>query len=172
MIKLLTIAGSIFCLLTVFCSDVFYGNEKSSLESKSVKVESVQKVASSSSETYYSMNPLQPRKDNGKFMCTKNRYIKGEQQVGVASWYGKKFHGKLMSNGKRFNQNADTLASLTLPMGTKVIVKNPKNGKAVLAKVTDCGPYVEGRIVDLSKGLANKLDLAREGIGEVVVQVL
>lgn len=172
MIKLLTMAGTIFCLLTVFCSDVFYNNKEQRPAQKSVKVESVQKVAGSVSQTYYPMNPLQPRKDNGKFMCTKNRYIKGEKQVGVASWYGKQFHGKLMSNGKRFNQNANTVASLTLPMGTKVIVKNPKNGKVVLAKVTDCGPYVEGRILDLSKGLAKKLDLAREGIGEVVIQVL
>lgn len=116
--------------------------------------------------------PPQPRDHHGKLTCTKDRYIQGERQIGMASWYGNEFNGKPTASGKLFNQNANTIAHLTLPMGTKVIVENPENGKSFAAQVTDCGPFVKGRIADLSKGLALRLGIVEKGTGEVIIHVI
>lgn len=114
--------------------------------------------------------PPQPRDYRGRLTCTKDRYIQGEQQIGVASWYGHRFQGGITASGLRFDKEAMTLAHLTLPMGTYVRVENPINGRVVYARVTDCGPYVEGRIADLSEGLARRLGV--EGIAPVIIRVL
>lgn len=116
--------------------------------------------------------PPQPRNRNGSLVCTKNRYIQDERQSGVASWYGGQFHGRKTANGERFNQNADTLAHLTLPMGTEVLVENPETGVTRRARVNDCGPFIKGRIADLSRGLAEKLGIMRQGKGLVIITVL
>lgn len=118
------------------------------------------------------VKPPQPRNKRGEFVCTKNRYIQNEVQVGHASWYGGSFHGQETANGETFNQNARTLAHLTLPMGTEVLVENPENGTIIRARVNDCGPYVEGRIFDLSRGLALELGILKKGVGTVHVTVL
>ncbi|MEN9881067.1 MAG: hypothetical protein RLZZ308_250 [Candidatus Parcubacteria bacterium] len=116
--------------------------------------------------------PPQPRNKHGRFICTKNRYEQGERQYGVVSWYGNSFHGKPTASGEIFDQNANTLAHLTLPMGTEVLVHNPKNGISVYARVNDCGPFEKGRIADLSRGLAQQLGIMERGIGEVIITVL
>ncbi len=118
-----------------------------------------------------SIPPL-PRNKHGQLTCTKNRYVKNESQIGVVSWYGNEFHGRLTANGERFDQNANTLAHLSLPMGTNVLVKNPETGKIVKARVNDCGPYKDGRIADLSRGLAEQLGISKRGVGTVVITVL
>lgn len=117
-------------------------------------------------------SPPQPRKKNGDFICTKNRYIQDERQGGTASWYGSEFHGKRTASGEVFNQYGNTLAHLTLPMGTKVIVENPKTGVSLHARVNDCGPFVQGCIADLSRGLAEKLGILAQGKGTVIITVL
>lgn len=117
-------------------------------------------------------SPPQPRKKNGDFICTKNRYIQDERQRGTASWYGKEFHGKRTASGELFNQYAFTLAHLTLPMGTEVLVENPQTGVTLHARVNDCGPFVKGRIADLSRGLAEKLGILAQGKGTVIITVL
>ena len=89
---------------------------------------------------------------------------------GIASWYGGTFHGKKTASGEVFDKNAFTLASRTLPLGTWVRVKNPVTNVEVEAKVNDHGPYVSGRIADLSHGLAKKLGIT--GVGYVVITVL
>jgi rare lipoprotein A (peptidoglycan hydrolase) len=91
---------------------------------------------------------------------------------GIASWYGKAFHGKRTASGEFFNQYADTLAHLTLPLGTEVLVENPRTGVSVRARVNDRGPYVIGRIADLSYGLASKLGIIERGRGAVIITVL
>ncbi len=95
----------------------------------------------------------------------------GEEAV-VASWYGKDFHGKPMANGEIYDMNGATIAHKDIPLGTRVELKNTSTGEMVQAVVTDRGPYVEGRDVDLSYGLAKKLSLVEQGVGNLVMRVL
>lgn len=88
---------------------------------------------------------------------------------GIASWYGPGFHGKPMANTKPYDMWKDTVAHPTLKFGTIVCIANISNGKTVLATVTDRGPYVHPRIIDVSKALAIKLDFT--GTAKVVVSV-
>lgn len=119
------------------------------------------------------ITPPQPKNKQGRFICTRDRYVQSEQQIGLASWYGgPEFHGAFTASGERFDETKHTIAHLTLPMGTKVLVKNPETGTAVHAKVNDCGPFIKGRIADLSYGLAKKLGIAGKGVSTVVITVL
>ncbi len=86
---------------------------------------------------------------------------------GVASWYGPGFHGKTMANGRRFDMEAFTVAHKTLRLGTVVCITNRANGQSVEATVTDRGPYIEPRIIDLSKRVADELGLTEQGLGTV-----
>jgi len=90
----------------------------------------------------------------------------------VASWYGENFHGKPMANGAPYNMYANTIAHKNLPLGTKVELNNPRTGQSSTAVVTDRGPYVAGRDVDLSYGLARKLSLVEDGVDTLVMKVL
>lgn len=91
---------------------------------------------------------------------------------GGASYYADKYDGRKTASGEVFRQNKLTAAHRTLPFGTMVRVKNIKNGKTVDVKVNDRGPFVSGRIIDLSRSAAEKIDLIREGVAEVEVTVL
>lgn len=90
----------------------------------------------------------------------------------VASWYGKDFHGKPMANGDIYDMNAATIAHKEMPLGTQVELKNTKTGAMVRAVVTDRGPYIDGRDVDLSYGLAKKLSLVEQGVGDLIMRIL
>ncbi len=91
---------------------------------------------------------------------------------GVASWYGGKFHGRMTSSGERFNTYTLTAAHRTLPFGTIVKVTNLDNGKSVLVKINDRGPFVEGRIIDLSRAAAQKLGMIDTGVAKVSLQIV
>ncbi|MBD3326594.1 septal ring lytic transglycosylase RlpA family protein, partial [candidate division KSB3 bacterium] len=93
-------------------------------------------------------------------------------EVVVASWYGPKYHGKTMANGETFDMFAATIAHKDLPLGTRVELENPDTGIRAKATVTDRGPYIEGRDVDLSYGLARKLALVEKGVGKLRMRVL
>lgn len=90
----------------------------------------------------------------------------------MASWYGRNFHGKPMANGKPYNMYANTIAHKDLPLGTEVELNNPRTGESTRAVVTDRGPYIKGRDVDLSYGLARKLSLLEGGIGTLLMKIL
>jgi rare lipoprotein A len=90
----------------------------------------------------------------------------------VASWYGPGFVGHVTSDGEKFNPNELTAASKTLPLGSRVRVTNPENGRSVVVRINDRGPYVRGRSLDLSHGAAQKIGLCAEGVGHVRVKVL
>lgn len=94
------------------------------------------------------------------------------QQEVVASWYGQDHHGKPMANGETFDMGAATIAHKELPLGTRVELENPATGEKARAVVTDRGPYIAGRDVDLSRGLARKLSLEKKGVGSLVMRVL
>ena len=88
---------------------------------------------------------------------------------GKASWYGPGFHGKRTASGERFDMNDLTAAHRTLPFGTRVRVRNHQNGREVVVRINDRGPWVGNRIIDLSKAAAAALDLLQAGEAPVVL---
>jgi rare lipoprotein A len=92
-------------------------------------------------------------------------------QVGNASWYGKKFHGRTTASGEDFDMFELTAAHRQLPLGTYVKVTNLRNGKWVIVRVNDRGPYIRGRIMDLSYGAARMLDF-HAGVEKVRLDVI
>jgi len=90
-------------------------------------------------------------------------------QEGIASWYGEKFHGRPTSSGEPFLLYRFTAASRELPLGTYVLVRNVENNRIVVVKINDRGPYVDGRILDLSKAAARELGMVRKGLARVQV---
>lgn len=91
---------------------------------------------------------------------------------GKVSWYGKQFHGKKTASGEPFDMNDYTCAHRTLPFGTRILIENPKNGKSVVVKVNDRGPYAKGRVIDLSMAAAKKLGTMLGGVAYVDCTVL
>lgn len=93
----------------------------------------------------------------------------GRKRRGKASYYAHSFSGKKMADGSRLNPQADVAASKTLPLGTTAVVKNLANGKTAKVEIKDRGPYVDGRIVDVTPKVAQKLDIRKEGVAPVEV---
>lgn len=91
---------------------------------------------------------------------------------GKASWYGPKFHGRPTASGEKFNQNAMTAAHRHLPFGTRVKVTNMNNGRSVVVRINDRGPFIGGRIIDLSAAAARTLGLIQSGVAPVSLQIL
>jgi rare lipoprotein A len=91
---------------------------------------------------------------------------------GGASWYGIEFHLRKTANGERFDMSAMTAAHKTLPFGTKVCVRSLVNGKEVLVRINDRGPYAAGRIIDLSRAAADQIGLTSLGIKQVSLSVI
>ena len=91
---------------------------------------------------------------------------------GNASWYGVDYHGRRAADGSRYNMYELTAAHRTLPFGTRLQVTNLENGRTVKVKVTDRGPFVDGRIIDMSFAAAQQLDILRAGVARVRVEVI
>ena len=91
-------------------------------------------------------------------------------QTGKASYYAKKFSGRKTASGERLHHDSLTCAHRTYPFGTQLKVTNPANGKTVIVRVTDRGPYVKGRIIDLSVRAARELGIIAQGIAPVIVE--
>lgn len=96
----------------------------------------------------------------------------GKVYKGNASWYGSKFHGRLTSNGERYNMYDMTAAHKTLPMNTVVKVTNRKNGLTAVVRINDRGPFIATRIIDLSNTAARKIDMVGAGTAPVSIEVL
>ncbi len=96
----------------------------------------------------------------------------GYKERGVASWYGKKFHGRQTSNSERYDMYAMTAAHKSLPLPTYVRVTNLRNNKSVIVRVNDRGPFVHNRIIDLSYSAARKLDMIKTGTSLVEVTAI
>ncbi|NBB90908.1 MAG: septal ring lytic transglycosylase RlpA family protein [Spirochaetes bacterium] len=94
------------------------------------------------------------------------------EREGIASWYGGKFHGRLTANGERFDANKLTAAHKTLPFGTVVKVTNTDNGKTVTVRINDRGPFVENRIIDLSRGAAERVEMTGTGVARVQLEII
>ncbi len=97
---------------------------------------------------------------------------KNFQEIGIASWYGPGFHGKLTANGEKYNMYAMTAAHKTLPLGTRVVVTNLRTKKKITVRINDRGPFHKGRVIDLSKKAAQKLGIIKKGYGRVHVKAI
>ncbi len=92
--------------------------------------------------------------------------------TGTASFYGKRFHGRRTANGERFDMRAMTAAHRTLPFGSKVRVTNPRNGKQVIVRINDRGPFAKGRAIDLSRAAAEEIGMIRRGHARVEMELV
>ena len=92
--------------------------------------------------------------------------------VGMASYYGKEFSGRRTANGERFNPGGLTAAHRSLPFGTKLQVTNLRNGKKVVVRITDRGPFAKGRVLDLSYGAARAVGMVSSGTAKVKMERL
>ncbi len=97
---------------------------------------------------------------------------RGVYQIGIASYYGKQFHNRRTANGEKYDMFAFTCAHLTLQFGTRIKVTNLDNGKWVMVRVNDRGPFVEGRILDLSYAAAKKIGLVLTGTAKVKIEIV
>jgi len=109
---------------------------------------------------------------DGKMYYPLKKVNIGYTQMGIASWYGPNFHGKYTSNGEVYNMFAYTAAHKTLPMNTIVKVTNLNNGKSVIVRINDRGPFVKGRIIDLSYIAGKKIGLDKSGTAPVKLKVI
>lgn len=112
----------------------------------------------------------EPYRINGVLYVPKLDY--GYADSGTASWYGGAFHNRLTANGERYDENELTAAHQTLPMPSVVRVTNLDNGRSLILRVNDRGPFVDGRILDVSKKAAKMLGFHRQGTARVRVQIL
>ncbi|MEZ4749042.1 MAG: septal ring lytic transglycosylase RlpA family protein [Bdellovibrionota bacterium] len=98
--------------------------------------------------------------------------VAGSATKGMASWYGKKYHGRTTASGATFNMNEMTAAHRTLPFGTQVRVTRVSSGKSVVVTINDRGPFAKNRIIDLSRKAASQLGIIKKGQAMVKIEVL
>lgn len=118
----------------------------------------------------FASGPMRPYQVRGRWYRPAEQ--PGYDQTGTASWYGDAFNGRPTANGERFDMHALTAAHKTLPLPCLVEVTNLANGRRIVVRVNDRGPFVDDRILDLSRGSAEELGLLSRGIGEVRVRYL
>ncbi|ETR72037.1 MAG: rare lipoprotein A [Candidatus Magnetoglobus multicellularis str. Araruama] len=99
-------------------------------------------------------------------------YVNYFEQRGLASWYGKQFHGRKTSNGETYDMYGISAAHKTLPLGTYVKVYNLENKKYLVVRINDRGPFIKGRIIDLSYGAAQKLGIVQKGTANVFIRTV
>lgn len=97
---------------------------------------------------------------------------RGFRETGIASWYGGKFHGRRTANGEVYNMYAMTAAHKTLPMGTILRVKSLTNGRKITVRINDRGPFIRGRVIDLSYAAARELGMIRDGVKKVRITAI
>jgi rare lipoprotein A len=90
----------------------------------------------------------------------------------TASWYGAEYHNRPTASGERFDMFQNTVAHKTLPLGTRVRLVNPDNGRTAMARVNDRGPFIDGRDIDLSYGVASQLGMVEKGVGKLTMEII
>jgi rare lipoprotein A (peptidoglycan hydrolase) len=145
-------------------------------ESKSTKISSDNYDDTSDSKSSDRHTSNTNGKNNESYINISNigleNSVINHQLQGLASWYGPYFHGRKTASGNIFNQYALTAAHKTLPLGTIVKVTNIKNTRSVVVKINDRGPYIDGRVIDMSKTAAEELKMLDGGIAPVKIDVL
>lgn len=117
----------------------------------------------------YSTNKSTP---TYKAKINTEKFYTGQKISGKSSYYGSKFHGRKTANGETFDMYKLSAAHRELPFETLIKVTNTKNNKSVTVHVNDRGPFVAGRILDLSYGAAKKIDMLNDGVAEVTIEIL
>jgi rare lipoprotein A len=118
-----------------------------------------------------SLNDTSITPEYDKFISPHNAKSVVMIEKGMASWYGPNFNGMLMADGEIFDMHGLTAAHRTLPFNTLVLVKNTSNGKSVVVRITDRGPFSKNRIIDLSKKAARKIGMLQTGVAQVKLYV-
>ena len=121
--------------------------------------------------------PVKPTQKTGSYVINGKKYYpitdsSGFIQVGEASWYGKKFHGRKTANGETYDMHKKSAAHKILPFDTVVKVENLSNGKYTIVRINDRGPFMKGRIIDLSLAAAKEIDLVGPGVARVRITAL
>jgi len=134
--------------------------------------------------TYNKLAPQKIKNSRAMHKATMRSYVVGGKRYyptkarvgdtlrGIASWYGPNFHAKRTSNGEIYDMYAYTAAHKTLPMNTMVKVLNRENGRSVVVRINDRGPFVAGRIIDLSNVAARKINMVKKGTAKVKLTIL
>lgn len=141
--------------------------DTSKITTQAKKDKAARKTSNSTKKTSLSTS----RESDEKQLWLK-RARESEIFTGKASWYGRDFHNKKTASGLAYDMYTFTAAHRTLPLGTVVKVTDQHNGKSVMVCITDRGPYVQGRIIDVSYAAAKKLDLEERGVGKVALEVI
>lgn len=166
----------IFC--TVLLAALNLGFNNSTVEAKpgNTSLEYSLKISAASTTKNQSSNSdltsTNGSSDRQQLIPVREETILANSFGGRASWYGPGFHGRLTANGERYNQNAMTAAHPSLRFGTKVQVTNLNNGRSVIVRINDRGPYAEGRVIDLSAAAARSLNMISSGVAPVEVTIL
>ena len=105
-------------------------------------------------------------------LCNSGILDTGDTQIGMASWYGKKFHGRITTNGEIYNMYKISAAHRTLPFGTLVRVTSCQNNKNVVVRINDRGPWIPDRVIDLSYGAAKRIGIVEEGVARVRLDII
>ena len=143
-----------------------------SSRSKRDKAESRSKSKKRSSSKQSAANDADSRKSTDSRDIWLKRAQESEIMAGKASWYGRDFHGGPTASGDNYDMYTFTAAHRTLPMGTVVRVTDQDNGKSVMVCVTDRGPFVRGRVIDLSFAAAQQIDIGNRGVSRVELEVV
>lgn len=159
-------------------SDRYYdGNTYSAQSGKQTKVESEIpppeniKLGDARDSEAIQRATMKPYQINGKWYYPQKVQI-GENWDGIASWYGPNFHNKKTSNGEIYDMNLHTAAHKTLPMNTILKVYSLDSKKSTIVRINDRGPFVEGRIIDLSAAAAKDIDMVKAGTARVNIEVI
>ena len=163
-----------WCLLLGGCASNDGGYYGGDAPPKKWRLKNVDKIA----DAVPRIEPLS-KTGNHPYTALGKRYVpmsrraaRGYRKRGTASWYGKKFHGRRTSSGDKYDMYAMTAAHPRLPLPSYVRVTNLDNGKKVVVRVNDRGPFLHGRVIDLSYAAAYKLGIAQRGTGRVEVRLL
>ena len=143
-----------------------------SSRSKRDKAESRSKSKNRSSSKQSAANDADSRKSTDSRDIRLKRAQESEIMAGKASWYGRDFHGGPTASGDNYDMYTFTAAHRTLPMGTVVRVTDQDNGKSVMVCVTDRGPFVRGRVIDLSFAAAQQIEIGNRGVSRVELEVV
>lgn len=135
---------------------------------------SLQACGSSGTERYGATQPYYGKRPGAAYS---SRYQRAAPRasydvVGVASWYGKPYHGRRTASGEVYNMHRMTAAHPSLPFGTRVAVTNLSNGRTVVVRINDRGPFVRNRIIDVSRKAAGQLGFLSEGLTRVGVRII
>ena len=121
-----------------------------------------------SSETVILTEEFAPVQEQNISNTSIIRYI--DRGTMRASWYGPRFHGRLTANGEIYDQNAYTAAHKSMRFGTLLRITNPRTNKSVIVRINDRGPYIPGRQIDLSKAVAEELDVISNGVKKLKIE--